>query len=233
MTKKRNLFGITRSKSRREVPRPRWTMPGLIETKRQKKYARGLRKARKHKYDFADDFGKSVARSRGMSAVRSDVTLALRGQGFPRGHAKKLAQAASGSDFDSIFRSALSKAKGRNPMSKKKKARKKKKRNGIMPPALAKYWAKLRGKKARKKKNRRKKKNPRRVKTKIRTVVRTKTVYRNRRPRKKKRNRRRSKPRPQLRQINIPGRITPRQAKAIMRAVRRAHPGRKVALKQR
>jgi hypothetical protein len=216
--------------------------PGLLTGKQRRsrgrqpynrKAAGMVRKARKHRYDWVDDKPFTGRKDSGaMSALTHDVALALMGQGFSRAAAKKAARSARGNDFETMFRSALTKAKG-NPMSKKKTKKKKKgsARKRRMPAALARYWAKKRAKK--KVKRNRRKRNSRRVRTK--TIVRTvrKIVYRNRRKTKKKRNRTRKPRRAQLRQVNIPGRITPRQAKAIRRAIARAHPGRRVVLKQR
>lgn len=180
-----------------------------------------VRKARKHKYDFAEDFGNSVRSGKGMAAVRSDVAQALKGQGFPSGRAKKLARSASGSDFDSIFRSALTKAK-ENPVAKKRKSKKRKNsRKGKMPAGLKAYWAKKRGKKN---SRRRKKKNSRRRnrRPRVRTIVKTKIVYRNKRRKKVARRRKRANPRPKMRSVRIPGTVTPRQRKAIGRFLARA-----------
>lgn len=199
--------------------------PGFLSPKQRRakgrqpynrRVAASLRKARKHKYDWIP--GGGVARGKGMSAVRSDVALALRGQGFSGGQAKKLARSASGSDFDSIFRSALSKAKG-NPMAAKKKSKKKKRNKRRMPAGLAAYWAKKRAKKN----SRRKKKNSRRRnrRPRVRTIVKTKIVYRNKR-RKKQNRRKKANPRSKVNTVRIPGGVTKAQARAITRAIARA-----------
>ena len=85
--------------------------PGLIRTRRQSRVAAMVRKHR----------GKSRApKTNTTGSLVSDVTAALIGQGYKRAQAKRMAQQASGSDFTSRFRSALS----RNPMKKKNKKRK-------------------------------------------------------------------------------------------------------------
>jgi hypothetical protein len=107
---------------------------------------------------------------------RADVASALVNQGYSRGDARKMAQRARGSDFDSMLRDALR----RNPMSKKTKKKKRNRpRKGVMPAALKAYWAKRRKKaknpkrKTRRPKKMRNAKRPR-VITKIRRVVVTK-----------------------------------------------------------
>jgi|GEM_PF-4635176 len=209
-----------------------WKSPYAGQKKKSsynRRVAKALRKARKHRYQDAEGwFSESrEKKGRAMSAVQSDVVLALRGQGYTGADAKRLARSASGSDFDSMFRSALSKAK-RNPMPKKRS--KKRSRKGKMPAGLAAYWAKKRaGKRKAKKSSRRRKRNPR-VKTK--TVIRTirKVVYRNP-PKRKRRKARKASRRPALRTVRIPGHITPKQRRAIASAISRASGMRVVSKK--
>lgn len=117
--KRKNLFGLTRSKARPDLP---GGGPGLIESKRQRRYAKALRKARKHRYGWLEDVGPAgIAGTReriprGMSAIASDVALALQEQGFTKSEAKKAAQRARGSDFNSRFREALNLVKRTNPL---------------------------------------------------------------------------------------------------------------------
>jgi rubrerythrin len=154
--KRKNIFGFqsARAPKRGELG---WTPH---QTKHARKMRALRREAKKHRYDWMEDLP-----SGGLSAVRSDVALALRGQGIPPKHAKKLARSASGSDFDSLFRSALQRVKG-NPMSKKKSKKKKRNsRKGKMPAGLRKYWAKKRARKSNPKRRTRKKKNSRRHKS--------------------------------------------------------------------
>lgn len=185
-----------------------------------RRYARALRKARKHRYDWIPEGGVSPApKKKAMSATQHDVFLALRGQGYTAADAKKAARSASGSDFSSIFRSALYRVRG-NPMSKKKKSRKKRNK---MPSGLKKYWAKMKRmankRKSKRNSRRRRKSNPR---VRTRTIVRTvkKIVYRNKR--RKKRAAKRNPPRPRVNRIKIPGTLTKAQARAITRGIARA-----------
>jgi hypothetical protein len=146
------------------------------ERERQRSYVRpsgGARKTKPMRH-------RSAARGSGLSKERSDVALALEGQGYKKAEAQKKAAAATGGDFSSLFRSALKKnphrvfpgdltapevlalqklARGGQMATKKRRQRKKKNpRKGVMPPGLRKYWAKKRAKK----------KNPAKKKRKLR-----------------------------------------------------------------
>ena len=108
------------------------------------------------------------------SAAAGEVVEALVGQGYKRADAKRMVARATGSDFDSLFRSALAKKNPReipavtddqlqalrklikrNSMAQRKRKSKKKKnsRTGVMPPGLKAYWAKKRAKKTRRRRN--------------------------------------------------------------------------------
>jgi hypothetical protein len=177
--------------------------------------------------------------SGGMSAARSDVALALEGQGYKKSDAKRMAQRAEGSDFNSLFRSALARKnprelpavtdtqlaamrkmiKGKTMASKKRRTKKKKRnpRKGVMPPGLKKYWAK---KRRAKNSRRRKKCNPRpRVRVRTRTVIR----YRVKKVRVYPKRRRRSNPRKlrAAKRINLKG-FTSSQIKRVASAIRSA-----------
>ena len=165
-------------------------------------------------------FAGIAPRKRGMTAVESDVALALRGQGYDKSTAKRLAQRAyetSGDKgFDNVFRTAL---KGKNPMAKKRKRRKNK-----MPAALRAYWAKRRRKKN--SAHQRKKRKTNRVI--YRTRIKIKYRYRPRRKRKAWTTRRN----PQVRRakvIHLPPGLTPKQTRAFARALGRAS-GRRVRI---
>jgi hypothetical protein len=192
--------------------------PGLLTGRQQR--ARGrvpyngrvagmLRRARKHKYSFLDD-GPIVKPGRGVSSVVHDVALALKGQGYSAQAAKKAAQSASGSDFESLFRSALSRARGQNPMAKKKK--KKKSRKGKMPAGLRRYWANKRKKKAKAKRNPGRRRSAPRPKVIVRTRTRTKTVIRYRAAK---------NPRRKSKTIRAPFPMTPGQLKKFQRVASR------------
>jgi len=172
------------------------------------------------------------------SGLRSEVVEALVGQGYKRKDAQKKVSGASGTDFSSLFRSALSRnprtlpemtdsqiqaiqklIKGKRMASKKRRTKKKKHnpRKGVMPAGLRKYWAKKRAKKSR----RRKKRNPRpRVRIRTRTVV--KYRYRSR-PKHKAtpRRRRAANPLRRAKRINLKG-FTPSQIKRVASAIRSA-----------
>jgi hypothetical protein len=66
--------------------------PGLIQSKRQRRVAGMVREARGH--------------SRPARSLTSDVSSALRNLGYSAAAAKRAARSASGSDFNSLFRSA-------------------------------------------------------------------------------------------------------------------------------
>ncbi len=196
-----------------------WKSPYVGQKKKgsyNRRYATALRKARKHRYQDAESWFAEESKGKGMSAVRSDVVLALKNQGYTSADAKRLARSASGSDFDSLFRSALSKAK-RNPMPKKKS------KKGKMPAGLKAYWAKKRGAKSKARNSRRRRKNPR---VKTRTVVRTRTirkfVYRNPPKRRRRRIAKRQPRRAPLRSVKIPGFLSPKQKKVVQRTIARA-----------
>jgi hypothetical protein len=214
-------------------------------------------------------------RQRGLSAERHDVMLALRDQGYSKSEARKKALSASGSGFEQLFRSAMSKGnpmatswtsrrrelpppdrgtfvwdiisprgipefsvrskqqaddilkdyrardkrlrtKGNPTMATRK--RKKKKRNGVMPPALKKYWAKLRGKKNSRPKRRRKKQNARRATVKNARRVRT---FRSKPKTHKRRTRRTRNPMARVRQVTLPRGLTPTQTRKVVSLIRR------------
>jgi hypothetical protein len=70
--------------------------PGLIQTTRQKRVAGMVRRARKQKPQIGL-----------LRALRADVASALVNQGYKPTKAKRMAHAASGDDFSSLFHDAL------------------------------------------------------------------------------------------------------------------------------
>ncbi len=174
-----------------------------------------VRKARKHRYSFLDNWEPPMAKkaSKGLSAVASDVALALKQQGFSSGDAKRLARSARGSDFESRFRDALSRrgnpTQKRTQMSKKKKSKKKnsRSRKGKMPAGLAAYWAK---KRARKANSRKRRTSAKRTAGRVRIVI-------NNPPRKRRKARRTRKVNsPRARKLlTFPIRVSRSQAKKV------------------
>ena len=121
---------------------------------------------------YASRSHRGTSRGSSDSSLRSEVAEALVGQGYKRADARKMVARASGSDFNSLFRSAMQKnprvlpemtdeqlaairklIRGKTIMAKKRKS--KKKRNGKMPAGLKAYWARKRRAKA-------KRRNPKR-----------------------------------------------------------------------
>lgn len=143
----------------------------------------------------------------GLTAVQSDVVLALRSEGYSSAEAKKRVQSASGSDFDSLFRDAIRRNPRQGVKSMATKKRKKKSsRKSKMPAGLKAYWAKKR--RAKTKRRPAKRRNPRkkRARAKVRTRTRTIIKYRTRtvRVKAKRRRPRKSNPRRKARrQIRI------------------------------
>jgi hypothetical protein len=104
-------------------------------------------------------------------------------------------------------------------MAAKKRTKKKKNGKGRMPAGLKAYWAKKRGKKA-KRNPRRKKRNPR-AKTRTRTIVKYK--YRTRTVKVRAKRRRKPNPRkPAMVRVNLGSGFTPKQIKKVGRLVARA-----------
>lgn len=185
---------------------------------------------------YASRSHRGTSRGSSDSSLRSEVAEALVGQGYKRADARKMVARASGSDFNSLFRSAMQKnprvlpemndeqlaairklIRGKTIMAKKRKS--KKKRNGKMPAGLKAYWAKKRrAKNSRskpRKKNRRRRTNPR-VRVRTRTVIK----YRYRTRKVKRARRRRSNPRRHsVRRIIAPKGLSPKGLQQFRRTV--------------
>ena len=234
--KRRNLFGFQSARA----PKGKYHAPGLIQTGRQRRVAKAIRHARLYRPG-------ALTGTRPSSALGSDVVLALKGQGYRSADAKRAVSRASGSDFESLFRSAMGKIRG-NPMSKKKKSKKKRNRRprkGVMPPALRRYWAK---KRAAKQNRRRKRKNPgyhrastvmprfrrRKLRSRSGKRVRSKRMAKaillsklraegySIAPKKNKRRRKRNPPKPKLRSVRIHAYLSPKARREVSRALSRA-----------
>jgi hypothetical protein len=204
--RKRNLyFGFGPASKKERAQASTWTF--------QKKRARGAR-------------GASGA---GLSGARAEVASALLNQGYKEPQARKMAAAAKGSDFGSLFRDAIK----RNPrvfpgslteseiqalrklaratMAQKKKRRTRKKKNsrkGTMPAGLRKYWAK---KRAKKNSRRRKAKRNTRPRARRRKTQRVKNFRRTvRRPKARRRRRVRTNPRRRITRITAPSGLGPK-----------------------
>jgi hypothetical protein len=175
------------------------------------------------------------------SSVRADVAAALVNQGYDRATAKKAAASAKGSDFDSLFRSAIK----RNPrefpavtdsqlqalrkrvsvMPKKRRTKKKSSRKGKMPAGLKAYWAKKRRAKAKRRNPKRKRATVRRRKPaarrRQRVSVRVRSYRKPRRRAARRASRRRSNPIHTAKRITLKG-FTASQIRTVASVVRRA-----------
>jgi hypothetical protein len=218
-----------------------WGPASKEEQKRQRSYVR----PRGVSGVVATKGGARKVYSGEASALRSEVAEALVGQGYKQSEARKRARMARGSDFASLFRSAL--GAGRNPMrvfpgnlskqeisalrklvrtktmaTKKKRRKKKNSKKGVMPPGLRKYWAKKRAKKNPKKRPRAKTRRPRRRKAVRRRKPVSLRVRNYRRPAKARR-RRKVNPRPRRTvRIKAPSGLGPKGLQQFRRAIARA-----------
>lgn len=190
---------------------------------------------RKPKY--ASRAHRGTSRGSGDSSLRSEVIEALIGQGYKRADARKMVARASGSDFNSLFRSAMQRnprvlpemndeqlaairklLRGTTIMAKKRKSKKKRTRRNGMPAGLKAYWARKRRAKAKRRNPKRRRRTNPRVRVRTRTVV--KYRYRSR-PRRRKANRRRSNPVRTAKRITLKG-FTSSQIRKVASVVRRA-----------
>lgn len=219
MARKRNLyfgFGPAPKKERLTVyRRPKGRVPRASRASRASHPSQGVR-----------------------DPVRSDVASALVNLGYSAKAAAAKAAKAAGSDFTSLFRSAMQQnprvlpemtdeqiagihklIKGNAMAQKKRKSKKKRSsRKGKMPAGLRKYWAKKRAAKARRKNSRRRRTTkPRRRKASLRVRNYRKTRHVSK-PRRKKRN----PPQKLPQHIDLGSGFTSGQIKKIARAIGRA-----------
>jgi hypothetical protein len=187
-------------------------------------------------------FSGQQKKSGGMSAVASDVVLALKEQGYSNADAKRMVRSASGSDFASFFRDAIK----RNPRmipavtdvqlqalrklvrlktmaTKKRRSKKKNSRKGKMPAGLKAYWAKKRRAKAKRRNPGKKRKPAPRRRRKLSLRVRTFRKPARRRTSKPRRRVRKSNPRRGTVRIKAPYGLGPKGLAAFRRLASKAY----------
>jgi len=167
-----------------------------------------------------------------------DLASALVNLGYDKSKAKRMAQSARGSDFDSRLRDALKRNPDKGNGMAKKRSKKKKSRRGKMPAGLKAYWAKKRRAKAKRRNppNKKRTRTRRRRPTKRRRpsmagrydrrlaeVIRE-LKKRNPRRKRRKSKARRSNPRRSSRTpvVNLGSGFTAQQIKKVGRLVARA-----------